>query len=167
MKHMALVLAAGLYGAPALADIEVRFIEGAPKDRFVISNQSTCATGPVVVTLDLSTSQSGLIFDVTGAGAGVEVFQPFELASEGSALASVPEVRDGDNVLTLDVTDLPAGAALGFTIDVDDTVSGRQITVSGAEFAGVSVQLTAAGQQSTAQFGSTPKLTMAGPDCLS
>jgi hypothetical protein len=50
------------------AAIGVRFIEGAPKDRF----------------------------DVTGTGAGIEMFQPFELVVGPEALATRPKVVDGE-----------------------------------------------------------------------
>ena len=61
--------------------IEVRFIESAPKDRFIINNTSECNLSEFTFSIDLSESVGKLIFDTTEAGAGVEVFQPFEIVS--------------------------------------------------------------------------------------
>ena len=66
----------------AAADIAVRFVESAPKDRFIIENLGDCALTAAGLTLDMAGSAGGLIFDVTGSGAGVEVFQPFDLGTE-------------------------------------------------------------------------------------
>ena len=67
-------LIALLSANPAFADITVTFAEGAPTDRFTIAANDSCVTGPVQMTIDLSESDAGLVFDVTAAGAGVEVF---------------------------------------------------------------------------------------------
>ncbi len=128
---------AGL-ATPSLADLQVRFVEGAPKDRFTITNTG-CGLGPTAVTIDLSGSPYGLIFDVTGRGAGVEVFQPFELTAGSENLKTQPLVADGDNRLTLDLAGLPAGASVSFTIDVDDTRNSLETMVSNSEIVGASV----------------------------
>ena len=78
MKHAAYLALALAVGSPVGADITVRFDEGAPKDRFSITNQGACPLGEVAVTLDLGASAAGLIFDVTSLGAGVSVFQPLK-----------------------------------------------------------------------------------------
>lgn len=80
--------------SPALADVQVRFDEGAPKDRFTVTNIGGCALGPTAVTIDLEGSPYGLIFDVTDRGAGVEVFQPFEVSTGDKILKTRPQVRD-------------------------------------------------------------------------
>ena len=54
----------------AFADLDVRFLEGAPKDRFIFHNNSNCSLETARLVLDLSGSSAGLIFDVTGKGAG-------------------------------------------------------------------------------------------------
>jgi len=148
------VLALALFAAsPSLADISVEFDEGAPKDRFTITNVGDCALGALGVTLDMSTSQSGLIFDVTGSGAGVEVFQPFELASGQSILSATPDVTDGQQSISLSLLGLADGQSIAFTIDVDDTTSDRQITVSGSEIAGAQVRVDLDGETATGTFG--------------
>ena len=87
---------------PSLASIQVRFDEGAPKDRFTIENAGNCDLGSTVISIDLSGSPHGLIFDVTGKGAGVQVFQPFELVNGGENLRKIPIVKDGDDQVTLE-----------------------------------------------------------------
>lgn len=140
-----------LSASPAFADLEVRFQEGAPKDRFTLTNPGTCALGPMEVTIDLAGSSAGLVFDVTGEGAGVEVFQPFELVSGQEYVAAHSVVSDGDNAVMLRLLGLAAGAGVAFTIDVDDTIGAREITVSRSEIAGAGVRVEARGEA----FGGT------------
>jgi len=130
----------------AQANVEVRFSEGAPKDRFTISNKGKCPLKNLTVDLDLSKSQGKLIFDITGAGAGVEVFQPFEVTEGQLKLASGTSVKDGDSTLSLLITSLNPGQRASFTIDVDDTIPAGalgMIRVAGSEIKGgtVSVKL--------------------------
>ena len=162
------VLAAAFLGAalPATADVSVKFIEGAPKDRFVITNE-TCATGPVKLTVDLQPSAGALIFDVTGAGAGVEVFQPFELVSGGSLVTRAPEVVDGDQVLSLNLAGLGPEAVVSFTIDLDDTINAREITVAGSELTGAKVVLEGGGMTSEAIFEATSTVVIPWKNCAS
>lgn len=136
------LIAALLLATPAAADISVRFSEGAPKDRFTFTADVACLNGPISVRLDLSGSASGLIFDVTESGAGVEVFQPFELVAGGDLVTTPPQVKDGDTELTLGLSQLPKGGQVAFTIDLDDTTGGREITVNGSEIAGAAVHVT-------------------------
>ncbi len=105
MKHILRASALlALLAQPALADITLRFQEGAPKDRFVISSD-TCPLQNVDVLIDLDGSAGGLIFDVTSAGAGVEVFQPVEI--QNGAVTAQPVV-DGDQQLTFRISSLRA-----------------------------------------------------------
>ncbi|MEL7344654.1 MAG: aggregation factor core protein MAFp3, isoform C, partial [Pseudomonadota bacterium] len=104
--HATLGVFALAIASPAAADLSIRFIEGAPKDRFSFENTGTCAIQDAVLTLDLSGSAAGLIFDVTAEGAGVEVFQPLEFVSGLDALSAVPEVQDGQNSVSIDVATL-------------------------------------------------------------
>lgn len=156
-----------LSATTAIADLAVRFDEGAPKDRFTLTNTGACALPAMVVTLDLGTAPAGLIFDVTGAGAGVEVFQPFEVVSGGDTLIEVPEVLDGDNAIQLKLTGLAAGADVAFTVDVDDTGGGREITVSGSEIAGASVQMTMGGVMQSGVMDATARATLPVGACTS
>ncbi|AXI48964.1 aggregation factor core [Sulfitobacter sp. SK012] len=130
------------------------FNEGAPKDRFTITNTGSCSIENATIMLDLSTSKSGLIFDVTGKGAGVEVFQPLVIMTGADALRTIPSVKDGDNRIELDIKQLAAGKEVSFTIDVDDTMGGREITVSGSEIEGAQVKFSQSGTSETAFFAS-------------
>lgn len=158
------VLCAGIT-TPAWANLAVSFDEGAPKDRFTFANTGSCAITNAQILLDLSSSKSGLIFDVTGKGAGVEVFQPMEMTAGAQALLSVPEVKDGDNQIRLDIGELKAGQSIAFTIDVDDTAGTREITVSGSEIAGAKVRYSQEGTSKTAVFARNARATVQLMDC--
>lgn len=158
-----LTIAAGVYACAttlSFADMTIDFDEGAPKDRFTFANSGSCTIANTKVMLDLSGSKAGLIFDVTGSGAGVEVFQPLEMVSGAAALRSVPTVMDGDNQITLDINQLDAGQSIAFTIDVDDTMGAREITVSGSEIVGAQVVLTQDGKSVSGTFGSNARTSI-------
>jgi len=152
--HCCLAAATALASGPAAADFAVRFIEGAPKDRFEIVNRAACVRTATDLVIDLRPSAAGLVFDVTGSGAGVEVFQPFELVAGADALVQRPQVGDGDTRVTLSVRRLAPGARIAFTIDVDDTLGPRGITVAGSEIEGALVRVSAGGQTRAARFSS-------------
>lgn len=156
-----------LSATTATADLAVRFDEGAPKDRFTLTNTGDCALPAMVVTLNLGTAPAGLIFDVTGSGAGVEVFQPFEMVSGGDALAELPTVLDGDNAVKLKLNGLAAGANVAFTVDVDDTAGGREITVSGSEIAGASVRMAMGGKTQSTVMDTTARAIVPVAVCTS
>jgi hypothetical protein len=153
--------------APGAADIAVDFREGAPKDRFTFRNDGACAISNARLVLDLSGSAAGLIFDVTGAGAGVEVFQPLELVTGAETLQSVPAVRDGDNRIEFAVDALPPGGQIAFTIDVDDTMGGREITVSGSEIQNAQVTLVQGSKSFSGGFGQDARALVETNSCLS
>lgn len=126
------------------ANIQVDFMESAPKDRFTIKNTGACALSDLILTIDLSDSVGKLIFDTTASGAGVEVFQPFEVRQGDIKLVSAARVNDGDTGLSVSIPALPAGNAVSFTIDVDDTLPQSalgKIRVTGAEIAQSRLQL--------------------------
>ncbi len=49
----------------AQTNIEIDFVESAPKDRFVINNVGQCILENLELEMDLSESTGGLIFDTT------------------------------------------------------------------------------------------------------
>lgn len=166
MKPFVLGIMLSMIASQALSDVAVRFFESAPKDRFEISSQD-CATGPMRLTIDLGPSAGALIFDVTGSGAGVEVFQPFELISGASQVIEVPRVKDGDKVLVLGLTGLPPDMAVAFTIDLDDTVQSREITVTDGELTGAKVIIEADGMKSQSVFDATSMTVVPWSRCAS
>ncbi len=149
----------------AKADINVSFQEGAPKDRFTITNAGTCDIGPAQISIDLSGSEYGLIFDVTSEGAGVEVFQPFEITSGRDNLSTVPEVKDGDDSITLKLSGLKPNQTFAFTIDVDDTKKSREITVTNGELQGASVVVKTEKAVLSAPFRENASATVALSSC--
>ncbi|MCC1492275.1 hypothetical protein [Cognatishimia sp. F0-27] len=149
----------------ALADLDVRFVEGAPTDRFSITNASGCALGPMELQIDLSGSAAGLIFDTTERGMGVQVFQPFRLVEGAELVSGTPDVGDGDRSVTLSLTGMAPGQTVAFTIDVDDTAGAREITVSGEEITGARVSDDATGN--SAAFDGTGRARLPLAPCLS
>lgn len=161
---MRLAFALALVGTPAIADLSVTFVEGAPKDSFVITADQGCNLAGATVTLDLSATASGLIFDVTGNGAGVEVFQPLEITAGTDALAELPLVSDGDQSVSFRLGQAPLDGRLAFTIDVDDTAGSRAITVSDSEMAGAVVQVQIGGETYVGPFDG-PSALVTIPGC--
>ncbi len=153
----------------AHADVDVVFREGAPKDRFSIVNTSECALDAMVLTIDLANSDGRLIFDTTGNGAGVEVFQPFEVSSDAIELSSAEDVKDGDTQLTINIKTIGAGESVSFTIDVDDTLVDSKlgkIRVAGSEIHNGEVQLSVTGAKPmTATFNNKSVATLVLPPC--
>lgn len=160
------LVAAALVAFPASAEINVRFIEGAPKDRFEIVNQSSCAVVATEVLIDLGSSAGGLFFDVTGDGAGIEVFQPLEFESGADALVRVPAVSDGDRQVILSIRRLSPAARISFSIDVDDTVEPRGITVSGSEIEGATVRVESGQRKGFGRFSSEGRAAVTMPACM-
>ena len=130
-----------LCAGSAQADLSLHFFEGAPKDRFVLTNTGTCPLAEATLTLDIGAAAAGLLFDATPGGAGVDVYQPFEVIEGRGALLGLPELADGDTVLSLNLAGLAAGGIVSFSLDVDDTGTGRPETISGSEIAGAVVTL--------------------------
>ena len=147
----ALLVILSLFATPAIGGVDVMFQEGAPKDRFVITNTG-CPLTDVTLVIDLSTAPAGVIFDVTGQGAGVEVFQPIEVVSGEVAIAPVV---DGDQVLHMHFPVFAPAEQVIISADLDDQSSQSdlgQIRVSGSEIAGASVAMVANGLQTDARF---------------
>lgn len=145
----------------AQANVIVDFREGAPKDRFTITYTGECELNEVVLNIDLSGTDGKLIFDTTAAGAGVEVFQPFEVTKGSVELLSNQTVSDGDKALSLGIAKLGSGESISFTIDVDDTLKNSElgnIRVSNSEIKGGTVQIQVGENISaSAVFGSNSK----------
>lgn len=136
----------------AHADLTVTFSEGAPKDRFTFKNTAECALPATKLALDLAGSNGALVFDVTNKGAGVEVFQPFDLVSGKEVVLGHSTVSDGDKTLSIDISGLEAGEQVAFTIDVDDTIGQREITVNASEISGGTASFSTNSGLKTAAF---------------
>jgi hypothetical protein len=167
MKRTIIAALLALTASQAFADVKVTFREGAPKDRFTIENTGNCPLGPLTVTIDLSGSAAGLVFDVTNRGAGVQVFQPFELVSGSANVIGNPSVRDGDNAVVLKLSALTKANPVAFTIDVDDTKGSRAITVSGSEITGASFTAVAGGETAKGTFSSNATANAKLANCQS
>ena len=69
-------LAIFYFSTPLFADVHVKFIEGAPKDRFEILNVGTCDLEAADLTIDFAASNAGLIFKIYLVPSSVEVKAP-------------------------------------------------------------------------------------------
>lgn len=155
-----------LLAQPVFSDITVRFVESAPKDRFVISSD-TCPLQSVDVVISLDGSAGGLIFDVTSAGAGVEVFQPVEVQS---GVVTAQQVVDGDQQLSFNIGSMVAGNDIIISADLDDVMPNSslgQIRVAGSELDGAVVQMTIAGESQSAVFANGTNTVTIPHSCLS
>lgn len=164
------LISAGLcLAATATADINITFVESAPKDWFSISNSGGCTIGEIVATFDLRETSGKLIFDTTAAGAGVEVFQPFAVRQGNISLVNTERVEDGATSLTVLVKSLEPGTQASFTIDVDDTLKDSElgmIRVTDAEISGGAVSLNI--DQTTVvkgRFDANGEISLTSPDC--
>jgi hypothetical protein len=167
MKTVVLIAASlSILAQSALADINVQFVESAPKDRFVITSD-TCPLSNIDVLIDLSGSAGALIFDVTADGAGVEVFQPVEIETGGTIATPVV---DGDQQVSFRISTLSAGEEVVISADLDDVLTQSalgQIRVAGSELDGATVQMTISGESQAAVFsGGTNNVTL-NHTCLS
>ena len=108
-----------------------------------------------------------MIFDVTDLGAGVEVFQPFEIVEGAAFLASTPSVLDGQSLIRLNIDRLAPGQVIEFTIDVDDTRGQRAITVSGSEIEGATVAFSQSEVATSATFSRSARADLSLPTCQS
>lgn len=150
------------------ANIEVDFIEGAPKDKFVLTNNSKCNLQNMTLTIDLSRSEGGLIFDTTAMGEGVEVFQPFEVNKGELALVSADKVQDGDKMLSLNIAQIAAKDSVSFTIDVDDTLTQSElgnIRVTDSEISNATVNMVLNNDILTGTFDDNAKARLKTPLC--
>ena len=109
-------------------------------------------------------------FYTTATGAGVEVFQPFEVTKGNISLVSNVSVKDGDSKLALSIPSLPSGKKVSFTIDVDDTLPISElgkIRVSGSEIKNGMVIVSSKTQKpASALFSSDSKATITQISCL-
>ena len=152
---------------------EVQFVEGAPRDRFIVQNTSSDAWRIVSLSLDLSSSAGNLIFDITAEGAGVDVFQPFRGDGGEASLTSDPTVTDGDQSLVLDFANFAPGSQYRFSMDVDDQLTNSdlgQIRVSSSEMQGATMTFSVANEQGSEQqiagaFNEANRIALAGGSC--
>jgi len=169
--YLSSLLGFGLFciSIAASANLQIKFVESAPKDWFSVTNLTNCSFNKVQMNIDLSNSVGKLIFDTTASGAGVEVFQPFEVRSGDISLASGDQVLDGDRALAILISSLKPGETASFTIDVDDTLPESElgmIRVSDAEITGSEVSISINdGQLLEGALNERGELTLTQADC--
>lgn len=147
MNDLPLTILALLIAAPCFADARVQFVDGGLKETFIISNGRNTDIDPSELVIDFAGLNAGPIFDVTGSGAGSEVFQPFAVTEGATLVESSPILADGARSATLLIKTLGAAQKTAFTTDVDHTSGAREITVSDGESVGVTIPCSAQGAQ--------------------
>ena len=80
-------------------------------------------------------------------------------------LTEMPEVRDGDRKVLLNIGELAQDAEVAFTIDVDDTIKAREITVTDAEIIGATVRIALKGETFSGPFSGDSIATVTLPGC--
>ncbi len=150
----------------AAADLEVEFIEGAPRDSFILKNVGGCELGAVQFEIDFESSIAGLIFEVSDEGEGVEVSQPFEVTAGAKYLIAQPLVADGDQRAKFDMAGLGTNETFAFTIDVDASLGTRGNTVADSEISGTKFSLHLGGGTYSAVMGIEAQVILTAPNCL-
>ena len=89
----------------------------------------------------------------------------FDRSGPAGALATLPDVRDGDTAIALSVRQLAPSGTMAFTIDVDDTLDGREITVTNGEIEDATVWATAGGATSSGTFTGAGTATVSLDGC--
>lgn len=166
-KTFALLLILPLAAHGSDMKLQVTFNEGAPKDSFTIRNTGNC---PVTadVQIELAKSAGALIFDTTAAGAGVEVFQPLEVAQGKKYLRGIGVVSDGDQIMRLSLAALSKDKSVRLTIDVDDQLAQSdlgQIRVSDSEIAGAEVTVQSGSDSIRSVFGNDSRAEISVGAC--
>lgn len=145
----------------ASANLDITFRESAPKDSFIITNTSECTANNLIVNIDLSNSAGKLIFDTTAQGAGVEVFQPFEV-KQGDITLATATIKDGQSKLSITINNLAPQGTASFTIDVDDTLKQSRlgnIRVANSEIMGGEVQAILSSANTSTTTSTSDKTT--------
>lgn len=142
---LAMISIVTTYAIPATAQgISVQFQESSPKDRFIIVNNTRCSHSQINLSVDLKDSVAGLLFDTQSGGAGINVYQPLEVAVGRQWISRVDSVQDGASQLALTISEFPSQERIIITIDVDDTQPlsplGTQM-ISNSEIAGAEVRI--------------------------
>ena len=147
-----------LAAAPATAELRVSYVDSSP-DWITVLNTSGCDLGPFELTIDLGASPAGLIFDVSGAGAGFAGYAPLAVVDGGDQVLSVTAVTDGDSRLVLELDFLAGNGTVRVAIDVDDTSPASELgptIISPAEITGATAHVS--------RGGATPLSASFGPD---
>jgi len=154
--------------AASCIQIEAKFYEGAPRDRFIIENNSSDKLRIESATVTLKGSKGRLIFDTIDGGKGVEVFQQFRSEESSAMLASKPQLKDGADTLALEFAHFEPNETYRFSLDVDDQLTNSelgQIRVSSSEMMGAQIHyvvadMTGKKHKISAVFGSNNSATL-------
>jgi len=121
VKRVAVLLSLFLNSTPAMAEVEVQFYT--ENDGFSITNLDGCPLTDVEVKIDISSSLGGLVFDTFPGPPGLNRSQSLRIVGGSGYLAQTPVVRDGSQILTLKVKELPSEESVLIALDTDSKTS--------------------------------------------
>ena len=159
-----------LLPGPALAELRVSYVDSSP-DWFTILNGSACELGPFELVIDLGASPAGLIFDISGAGAGFNGHAPLAVVEGAEQVVSIGQVTDGDSRLVIALDFLAGGGTVRIAVDVDDTDPQSELgptLISPAEIAGAVAEVRRGedGPPISAAFGPDGVAVLALEACI-
>ena len=131
--------------------LEIRFADGNPHDRFWIKNVG-CPLEDATLLIDMRSAIAGVLMDTVRGGIGTKDPMPVEI-EEGEA--TLLPIRDGSQLMILQLPYLKTGGQVTVTLDVDDAASAGfddRVEVDGSELHGARVTVLAAGGRTTATF---------------
>lgn len=152
---LCLVAVFALAAGPAPAEIRVTYQDLSP-DIITIRNGSAFDLGPFELTVDLGTSPAGLIFDVSGTGAGFAGWAPLSVIAGGEQVLAIGEVTDGDTRLVVRLDFLAGHGTVAIAVDVDDTDPASALgptIIAPSEIAGATAHVSHGGPPVSATFG--------------
>lgn len=86
--------------SPSNADLQVQFIESAPKDRFVIINDGSCDLDPAEFTNNFAASNACLVFYVPDTGAGLDPNETIAFTIDGDDTNGTREITVTDSEIS-------------------------------------------------------------------
>jgi len=89
------------------------------------------------------------------------------MVSGASQVMGISEISDGGTDVFVDLKTLSSAVDVAFTLDLDDTAGGREITVSGAEIEGATVIMDMPGGPYMATFNAAAKAVLGDVTCRS
>jgi len=119
--------------------VEIRFFESSDGDLFEVINRSQEPWLISSITIYLSGSSGGLIFDTASGGSGASMHAPLEIVSGDVGFMGASPVEDGSEIVSLQFSRFLPGMKFLFAVDVDDRLGDSefgQAVISGPELEG-------------------------------
>ncbi|MEP0690990.1 MAG: hypothetical protein ABJ360_26515 [Roseobacter sp.] len=130
-----------LTAVPFFANVQLQFVEGASKDRFVITSTGGYELNVAQLKGHLPALNDDFFFDVRDQSDFIDVFHPVEMKEIAEHLATQPRIFGGDQVTFANTTGLDKISTS--TRDIDDPNGAHQFSAASDQInkTGVSVSL--------------------------